>query len=718
MRSVAERRGTTTRSGALKELLRSAARLDRTQSDPMVAARNAIGVAAPLAMGALAGNAGLGLAATIGALQTAFADRPGPYRLRMLRMLGTALAAGVTSALAVVLSQSDVASALLLFVLGLGAGLLLSGGPSAAQVGVAATATALIIGHVRQDSSAAVYIGLVVFAGGAGQAVLAVAAWPLRRHRPERHALATLYRELGVAACQPPGTHVGPPASGSLTVVRQTLFGLGHDQGPSVEAYLVLVDEAEGIRRELIVLIAHAERLAAQGGASAARAIRAWLATSAGVLTEVAEALERGRQVEPGVLVSISEQRPDLVSVLKDPRIPGGELTRRAAIERVDNLAGQLRAAVDTAHAGASEGCRDEASGSAPTRTRLRDPLAILIANLTPDSAVLRHALRLGSLVAATDLVVRSFGVDRGYWIPLTMLVVLRPDFASTFQRSSMRVVGTIAGLLVATELIHWIPGGQWYQVALIGLFFFGMRFAGPGNLGLSAAALSALVVVLLSIAGVAPHATVVNRSVDTLIGGALALVAVLFSPVWERRLLPERLGELLAAYRTYLLVVLDHSAAPASLQQAPAGARLARSNALASLDRARAEPMRGQRAVDLGEAVLAHSHRFIHAMLTIDAVRGDLHGAGTLPELDDLMCRTADRLDRCAHAVRAGQAPGSLPQLRPAQERLARALSADPARAGGLETSVALDDACERLTNSLDTLSEELQRQLVAPPR
>ena len=113
-----------------------------------------------------------------------------------------------------------------------------------------------------------------------------------------------------------------------------------------------------------------------------------------------------------------------------------------------------------------------------------------------------------------------------------------------------MRALGTIVGLVVASELVHWVPGGQWYSVALVGLFFFGMRLAGPGNLGVGAVCLAGLVVVLLSLAGVSPHATVTARAIDTLIGGALALLATLVAPVWERGVLPDRLGELLAAYR------------------------------------------------------------------------------------------------------------------------------------------------------------------------
>lgn len=713
---MAKERGTATRGAALAGVLRAGARLDLTRTDPVVAARNAIGVALPLAIGALAGNVGLGLASTIGALQTAFADRPGPYRLRMLRMLGTAFAAGVTSALAVALSRSDVGSVLLLLVLGFAAGLLLAGGPSATQVGVAGTAAALILGHQPQPPSAAVHVGLLVLAGGVGQAVLAIAAWPLRRHRPERLALAGLYHELAAAARLPAGTGFGPPATDTLGTVRRTLYGLGHDHGPSVEAYRVLLDEAGRIRRELIALAGQAERLNSTGAESSGAAIRAVLAAAGDVLAEVADALEQGRPVDSDVLTRVAAQIDRLVAVLEDPATPGGDLTRRGAAARVRSLAGQLRAAVETARTGASEDGHGEKPDADGVR-QLRDPIAVVRANLTPDSAVLRHAIRLGVLVSASDLVVRLAGIDRGYWVPLTILVVLRPDFTTTFERASMRLIGTIIGLLLATGLLHWIPGGDWYSIALVAVFFFGMRLAGPANLWLSAVALSALVVVLLAIAGIPPHATVVERGVATLIGGALAIGATLLSPVWERQLLPERLAELLAAYGGYQAAVLDPSSDRRRLQKARAAARLARTNAQASVDQARVEPVRGREQVEIGEAVLAHTHRFIHAMLTIDAVRDTLPDPRALPELDELMARTAEVLECCERAIRTGQPPRSVPQLRPAQERLAKALTAEPERAGGVETAGALIDACDRITNALDTLVSELRRQLGEAP-
>lgn len=698
---------------SLTGLLRGAARLDRTQSDPVVALRNAVGVAAPLILGAATGSAGAGLAATIGALQTAFADRPGPYRLRILRMMGTALAAGVTSGLAVAASAHEATSLLLLLIITFGAGLLLTAGPSATQVGVASVAAALILGHTPHPGASAVHVGLLVLAGGAFQAVLAIAAWPLGRHRPERDALAGLYRALAMVARRPVGSTVGPPAGDVLTTVRLTLYGLGHDHGPSVEAYRVLLDEAERIRRELIVLGAAVERLVEARTPILAGLVRAALSESAGVLDELAGALTQGRSVDEAVLQRARGAIRHAVVRLEDSDGAPAELTRRAAAARLRALAGQLRAAVESTRTGASEG-RHGAEPMTRGMRLLRDPIAILRANLTPDSAVLRHAVRAAVLVTASDLVVRVLGVQRGYWVALTILVVLRPDFGATLQRSVLRVIGSIVGVLLATVLVHFVPGGQWWHVALIALFAFGMRLAGPGNVGLTSLSLSALVVVLLEINGVSAHDTVINRSVSTLVGGTLAVVAVLALPAWERQFVPARLGALLRAYRTYLGVVADPNAGRSELQQARSASRLARTNAQASVDRARAEPVRADAELELGEMVLAHTHRFVHATLALDTVRRSVREAGGLVLLADFLRAAGETLSLAEHAVDSGDVPGpGSTSLQHLHDELSERVTADPARVGGPAAATIVVDATDRMTNSLDTLIDELRRQL-----
>lgn len=697
----------------LGPLLRNAVKLDRTQSDPVVALRNAVGIAIPLTIGELTSTASAGLASTIGALQTGFADRPGPYRLRALRMFGCALAASVTSALAIVASRNDAASVALLLVLAFVAGLLVTGGPSATQVGIAATAAAIVLGHLPQPPGVAVHVGLLVLAGGAVQAVLAIAAWPLGRHRPERHALAGLYRELAAAARSPGGTGSGPQATASVDTVRKTLYGLGHDHGPSVEAYRVLLDLAERLRREVLVVAALIERLGSQGAPVDAGLLRSALTSCGDVLSAVADALTGGHPIPPEVLAPARERLNGAVQRLD----PADDLTRRAAAARLRALAGQLRAVVKATETGASEGRRPE-TDDVPGAPQLRDPLAALRANLTTDSEVLRHAVRTAVLVAGSDLVVRLVGYQHGYWVSLTVLVVLRPDFASTFQRAVLRVVGTVIGLVLATELLQWLPGGDWYRIALIAVCYFAMRLAGPANIGLVAIALSAMIVALLAVQGVAPRETLIDRSTATVIGGALALVAVLLLPVWERERLPHRLGELLGAYRAYLDVLADPASELGERQRARSAARLARTNAVASLDRARAEPVVAAGVIDLGEGVLANSHRVVHALMTIDSVRATVHSAGAPAQFEQFLRAASTALGACEAAVRSSAPPRNVPALRPLQDRLNEVLRAAPERVGGAEVAGALADATDRLANAVDTLAAELRRHLAADRR
>ena len=159
-----------------------------------------------------------------------------------------------------------------------------------------------------------------------------------------------------------------------------------------------------------------------------------------------------------------------------------------------------------------------------------------------------------------------------------------------------------------------------------------------------------------------------------------------------------------------------DLSPDVARMQKARAGARLARTNAQASVDRARSEPVRGQAEVELGEAVLANTHRFINAMLTVDALRPVLRESTASAEVAQLLCRGADLLAKAERAVRTGEQPQTWPDLRGAQEGLAAVLAADPDRAGGPASVAAIVEASDRIADSLDTLADELRRQLSEP--
>jgi uncharacterized membrane protein YccC len=377
-------------------------------------------------------------------------------------------------------------------------------------------------------------------------------------------------------------------------------------------------------------------------------------------------------------------------------------------------------------------------------RIRLRDPVQVLRANLHLHSPALRHATRLAVLVPLTDLLTRAAGIERGYWVSLTIVVVLRPDFGSTFQRSFLRVVGTLVGLLLTSLVVHYLLG-DWQPgtIVLVALLFFGVRLAGQPNFALSSVFLAGLVVLLLSLAGFPAHSTVVDRSIDTVIGGAIALAAALLWPSWERGQLRNRLADLLRAYRDYLQVVLDPGAAPARRSAVRSQARLARSGAEASLDRARAEPVDSQGLVELGSAVLAHSHRLVHALTALDATGQAGRCYAAVPEFSALADTALRALEALSDAVRTGERPSRPAGLRGLHAELTRALepvagaplsaepasgalSAEPASgalsaeptSGALPSELAATvvEATDRLVDSLNSLAAVLAEPPAQP--
>jgi hypothetical protein len=74
--------------------------------------------------------------------------------------------------------------------------------------------------------------------------------------------------------------------------------------------------------------------------------------------------------------------------------------------------------------------------------------------NFSFESENLRHAIRFGTSLAVGVAVYRAFDMDNhGFWIPLTILFVMRPDRDETYLRVVLRAAGTVLGLLVATAI-------------------------------------------------------------------------------------------------------------------------------------------------------------------------------------------------------------------------------------------------------------------------
>jgi hypothetical protein len=172
-----------------------------------------------------------------------------------------------------------------------------------------------------------------------------------------------------------------------------------------------------------------------------------------------------------------------------------------------------------------------------------------LVANLTLRSTSFRHALRFAAALAAGVATYRIFGfTEHGFWIPLTILFVMRPEREETFRRLVLRAVGTALGLIVATAVAETI-GGNDLAVAIVltisAALCFGLLTV---QYALFTAAITTYVVLLADTLGEPAFLAVWQRAVGTAIGIAIAFVAFLIWPArgraQEREVAPTRPAE------------------------------------------------------------------------------------------------------------------------------------------------------------------------------
>ena len=139
-------------------------------------------------------------------------------------------------------------------------------------------------------------------------------------------------------------------------------------------------------------------------------------------------------------------------------------------------------------------------------------------------AASVNNALRLGlCLGVATALTVVLHPTAHAFWLPLTVAVIVRPEYGSVFVRTLNRVAGTIAGVLLAAVALLVLPPG-WPLAAVTAL---GLGFAvwtAPRLYGLSVIGVTVSALLAMSIAHPDPLAPGI-RLLDTLLGAAVALV-------------------------------------------------------------------------------------------------------------------------------------------------------------------------------------------------
>ena len=680
-----------------------------------VALRNTIAVVAPLAVGLAIDQVPAALAMTTGAINTMFTDQPGPYRQRMQRMAMASVAAGLSALVGILVGEHSIAFVLVATLAGMLGGLLVALGPVAARVGLTSMIVMLVTADMQVATVHAPGVAVLVFAGGLLQMLMAVAAWPLQRYRPERFALADVLRQLADVARTRPDASQPPPVSIAAMEALETLHGEYRSRGRAMQSFRVIAELCERVRVDLLALGDLYLRIDDKGACRSLGNVLDGADAILGHLAEAMQAAEKPLRAEQEV-ATFGSRIEALAEAIEAADGARNRRLLRIAFARAQGLAGQLRALVRNSDWASSRGeIRAEmAETRLPAALRPGNPLQTLRASLALSSVAMRHSIRCAACLGIAVAGERLLQLPHGAWIPMTAAIVLRPDFGATMRFGMLRVAGTFGGLLLTSLLVHYVIGDVLLALLLMALLCLGFRLLATVNYGIGVAMLTGMLVLLLAFNGIAPGDAIQARVSGTTVGSALALAAYLLWPTWEGQRANVALGKLVESYRAHLRAVLAKDIA--GLHETRTAARAARTSVLASLDRMRAEPGR-KRAAELAEneSFLANAHRLIRASLSLEAM---LRDEGTLPALPELAV-FADEVDAALSALAEALREQTIPQVRsprPAERRLAEAMAADEALAAS-STGIALADTCDRIADIVDTLAHLLRQARTSGP-
>lgn len=155
--------------------------------------------------------------------------------------------------------------------------------------------------------------------------------------------------------------------------------------------------------------------------------------------------------------------------------------------------------------------------------------------HLTPQSALFRHAVRIGFVFAVGYAISLLPFAKNGYWILLTSLFVCQISYFATKSRLKMRTFGTVLGVILGIPILYFVPSveGQLVLTIIFGVYFFYLR-SKKYAMATSMATLMVLLIFNLKGAG---YSVILPRIIDTILGCGIAWFAVSFIwPDWNFR--------------------------------------------------------------------------------------------------------------------------------------------------------------------------------------
>jgi hypothetical protein len=681
--------------------------------------RFGLGVGAPLFVGVATGLPVEGVTVCVGALLVGLTDSGDPYRRRMPQMLVASAWVGTCTFVGELVGAHAALTVLVLAIASFAAGICIAAGLTAYLIAVMGPLGMVFATGAPTSPVAALGHGALAALGGLIEVALVLMAWRSHPDLPERIATARLYRAIANWLTEDDRSDDRAPVFLARQRARAVLGDDDIAQPPPDDAgctaaLRALVAVGERIFRELATL-----RRAFEGVDDVDGQLGRYRTAIADALTLVADRVQRPPRQDAPAAPSRNPSDPSDPSDPCDPSDNGRPLAasaptgltasgwaRTVALEDRVIEALALSATIGAHHAALRPTRLRRGHWRRRARSALRGFAQAIRTGLTAGSSALRHAIRLAVTVAAAAALEVALHFPNGYWAPLTVLWLLRPDFGTTFTRGFQRYAGTAAGAVLATLIAATLHPGPYAVAVAATVFAAGISAFMLANYAITSLFITGWVVFATCLAGVPELNAAVDRVIETTIGAALTLGFYLIWPTWERSAAAAAVADVVEVDRRYAEAVLsswlDRGSDRATIDRVRAESRLTRTDTEAMLARARAEP--GRFDFGLVTDVLANMRRFCDGPLALEAQLDEI-AAPCPPTAATFAAQIDVALTDLTGAVRSGGGRVELESLREAWGALHSELATtDPLRSAAELMVDAIAGAAAAVVRTRDT--------------
>ena len=499
-----------------EEALHACLRLQRANVQWLAGLRTGLLITLTLLIGLATGRIDIALSVSMGLLFVSITDSADSRRVRLRVMLWATLWISVGVLLGGLVSELRVAHVAIALIIALACGYAGALGPRGGLIGVLTlvlfafyAGAAVVVDMAALDTVYFVVGGLITIA-------VNLLLTPPRRLGAVRSSIAHAYRELQDAA-ERRGLELAAPTVAAAVMSARTVVDHEGCAGASATWANQLLSSAERARLALLALIserdidpAYVDELTLRLSATA-QAIADELAAPLGIPGNRRRAHTRDRLAE----LEATARRAS------DPRLATLALDVSDAIAStvsVLDVPWPLGPRAEIVH---------------PHTTRI-PVLPRLRAHLHWSDPVAEHAIRLMIAFGGATVVSVSINASHAYWLPLTVAWIAKPDLSNTVSRVTMRILGTMAGLVVVTVVLliaRELPGELVLLSITVGLAGATALAYLNANYPLAVIGITAYVLLVEHVSGDGTDYDIIARLVATMLAGLWVLLVASIRP-------------------------------------------------------------------------------------------------------------------------------------------------------------------------------------------